>query len=452
MLPEARLARERRCSSRFSHTSVHRRRIVPPSPDPDSCNARERCLVPTIQQLVRKGRETKSKKAKTPALMGSPQRRGVCTRVYTATPKKPNSALRKVARVRLTNQRGSDHVHSLARGTPCRSTRWCIDSRRSCEGPARRSLSTSSAVPARHRCNRRPKGASRAAAKLRHQEELRGHMPRRKRAVHAPHRDLEPDPVYRSDKLVAKFINKRDAARARSPRRRAHRLRVRSRRSSARRPAGRSRCAVFKRALDNVKPDSWRSRVPARVGGATYQVPVEVRQRRVDHGSGHALDHHVSPGSVARRTKNAKDRIAGELMDAADGTGATPCASGEEDIHKMAEANKRLCPLPLVTVGTPAAHARQRPTASRPTVGASRSWRPPRRFEQPFPTVTTSTRTRTHAPFYVEEATTNVSPTDTARERIATSASWPTSTPVRPPPPSAFSSTPASSHKHRRSP
>ena len=58
--------------------------------------------MPTIQQLVRKGRETKSKKTKTPALMGSPQRRGVCTRVYTATPKKPNSALRKVARVRLT--------------------------------------------------------------------------------------------------------------------------------------------------------------------------------------------------------------------------------------------------------------------------------------------------------------------------------------------------------------
>jgi len=59
--------------------------------------------VPTMQQLVRKGRKTKSKKAKTPALTGSPQRRGVCTRVYTATPKKPNSALRKVARVRLTS-------------------------------------------------------------------------------------------------------------------------------------------------------------------------------------------------------------------------------------------------------------------------------------------------------------------------------------------------------------
>jgi small subunit ribosomal protein S12 len=59
--------------------------------------------VPTIQQLVRKGRTRKAVKTKTPALKGSPQRRGVCTRVYTTTPKKPNSALRKVARVRLSN-------------------------------------------------------------------------------------------------------------------------------------------------------------------------------------------------------------------------------------------------------------------------------------------------------------------------------------------------------------
>ena len=59
--------------------------------------------MPTIQQLVRKGRETKPEKSKTPALKGSPQRRGVCTRVFTHTPKKPNSALRKVARVRLTS-------------------------------------------------------------------------------------------------------------------------------------------------------------------------------------------------------------------------------------------------------------------------------------------------------------------------------------------------------------
>jgi small subunit ribosomal protein S12 len=58
--------------------------------------------VPTIAQLVRKGRDSKVDKTKTPALRGAPQRRGVCTRVYTHTPKKPNSALRKVARVRLT--------------------------------------------------------------------------------------------------------------------------------------------------------------------------------------------------------------------------------------------------------------------------------------------------------------------------------------------------------------
>lgn len=57
----------------------------------------------TINQLVRKGRTSPVWKSKSPALMGCPQRRGVCTRVYTTTPKKPNSALRKVARVRLTN-------------------------------------------------------------------------------------------------------------------------------------------------------------------------------------------------------------------------------------------------------------------------------------------------------------------------------------------------------------
>jgi ribosomal protein S12, bacterial/organelle len=59
--------------------------------------------MPTINQLVRKGRKRLIKKTATPALKGNPQKRGVCTRVYTTTPKKPNSALRKVARVRLTN-------------------------------------------------------------------------------------------------------------------------------------------------------------------------------------------------------------------------------------------------------------------------------------------------------------------------------------------------------------
>ena len=59
--------------------------------------------MPTINQLIRHGRKRMGKKNATPALKGNPQKRGVCTRVYTTTPKKPNSALRKVARVRLTN-------------------------------------------------------------------------------------------------------------------------------------------------------------------------------------------------------------------------------------------------------------------------------------------------------------------------------------------------------------
>lgn len=61
--------------------------------------------MPTIQQLVRKGRNVLVDKSKSPALDNCPQRRGVCVRVYTTTPKKPNSAMRKVARVRLTNQK-----------------------------------------------------------------------------------------------------------------------------------------------------------------------------------------------------------------------------------------------------------------------------------------------------------------------------------------------------------
>lgn len=60
--------------------------------------------MPTINQLIRKGRKRIPEKTNTPAMGGCPQKRGVCTRVYTSTPKKPNSALRKVARVRLTNK------------------------------------------------------------------------------------------------------------------------------------------------------------------------------------------------------------------------------------------------------------------------------------------------------------------------------------------------------------
>ncbi len=70
-----------------------------------SGNAKVKGFMPTINQLVRKGRDPQKAKSKVPAMEANPQKRGVCTRVYTTTPKKPNSALRKVAKVRLTNQR-----------------------------------------------------------------------------------------------------------------------------------------------------------------------------------------------------------------------------------------------------------------------------------------------------------------------------------------------------------
>jgi small subunit ribosomal protein S12 len=74
-----------------------------PRVHPPGTTGRKRSSVPTISQLVRQGREKLNIKGKSPALKECPQKRGVCTRVYTTTPKKPNSALRKVARVRLTN-------------------------------------------------------------------------------------------------------------------------------------------------------------------------------------------------------------------------------------------------------------------------------------------------------------------------------------------------------------
>ena len=67
--------------------------------------------MPTINQMVRKGRQPKKSKTSTPALRGAPQKRGVCTRVYTTTPKKPNSALRKVARVTADERDGGHQLH-----------------------------------------------------------------------------------------------------------------------------------------------------------------------------------------------------------------------------------------------------------------------------------------------------------------------------------------------------
>ena len=75
--------------------------VDPPKGKPNGSN--ERGAMPTINQLIAHGRERQKTRNTVPALQGCPQKRGVCTRVYTTTPKKPNSALRKVAKVRLTN-------------------------------------------------------------------------------------------------------------------------------------------------------------------------------------------------------------------------------------------------------------------------------------------------------------------------------------------------------------
>ena len=77
--------------------------------------------MPTINQLIRNGRKKPLKKTKVPAMESCPQKRGVCTRVYTTTPKKPNSALRKVARIRLTMEMRSPHIY-LVRVTTYKST------------------------------------------------------------------------------------------------------------------------------------------------------------------------------------------------------------------------------------------------------------------------------------------------------------------------------------------
>ena len=95
--------------------------------------------MPTINQLIRKGREPQKAKSKVPAMEQNPQKRGVCTRVYTTTPKKPNSALRKVAKVRLTNQREViSYIPGEGHNLQEHSRR--ADPRRPCARPSRRAL------------------------------------------------------------------------------------------------------------------------------------------------------------------------------------------------------------------------------------------------------------------------------------------------------------------------
>ena len=274
--------------------------------------------MPTINQLVRKGREDKVEKTKTPALKGSPQRRGVCTRVYTTTPKKPNSALRKVARVRLTSgievtayipgvgHNLQEHSMVLVRGGRVKDlpgVRYKI---------IRGSLDTQGV-----------RNRKQARSKLRREEgeEL---MPRK---GPAPKRPLVADPVYQSP-LVTQLVNKVLVDGKRSI---AEAI-VYGALEGARAKSDTDPVVTLKRALDNVKPAlEVRSR---RVGGATYQVPVEVRaSRSTTLGLRWLIQY-----SRARREKTMTERLMNELLDASNGLGAA--VKRREDTHKMAESNK----------------------------------------------------------------------------------------------------------------
>jgi small subunit ribosomal protein S7 len=143
----------------------------------------------------------------------------------------------------------------------------------------------------------------------------------------APRRDLLPDPIYRSV-LVTQIVNK---VLERGKRSLAERI-VYDALEQIKDKTGNEPVATLKRALDNTKPQlEVRSR---RVGGATYQVPVEVRPRRATTLSIRWLVGY----SAQRREKTMADRLAAELLDASNGVGAA--VKRREDLHKMAESNK----------------------------------------------------------------------------------------------------------------
>ncbi|MDZ7679261.1 MAG: 30S ribosomal protein S7 [Acidimicrobiales bacterium] len=143
----------------------------------------------------------------------------------------------------------------------------------------------------------------------------------------APRRELMPDPIYRSV-LVTQIVNK---VLQRGKRSRAERI-VYDALAIVEEKTGAEPLAALKRAIDNIKPQlEVRSR---RVGGATYQVPVEVRPRRANT----LAIRWIVGYSRQRRERSMAERLAAEILDASNGVGAA--VKRREDLHKMAEANK----------------------------------------------------------------------------------------------------------------
>ena len=193
--------------------------------------------MPTIKQLIRKPRQPKVTRTKSPPLQACPQKRGVCTRVYTTTPKKPNSALRKVAKVRLTN--GFEVISYIPGERPQPAgALGRADPRRPREGPSRRAL-PHHPRRARHAGRQGPPAAPfevrRQASEVRRDERCPA-------VTRAEKREVLPDPKYRRSR--ADQVHEQphvSTARSRSPRASSTARSTRSRRRSSDR---RSRCST----------------------------------------------------------------------------------------------------------------------------------------------------------------------------------------------------------------
>ncbi|KAF1862697.1 hypothetical protein Lal_00014463 [Lupinus albus] len=234
--------------------------------------------MPTVNQLIRKPRQAQVKRNKVPALQENPQKRGVCTRVYTTTPKKPNSALRKVAKIRLTN--GFEVIGYIPG-----------------EG---HNLQEHSVVMIR-------------GGRVKDLPGVRYHIIR---GV------LDTQGVKNRKQRRSKYGAKRPKL---------------TEQKSAKSPGSEAKSkqepiAIFHQALDNVAPHvEVRSR---RVGGATYQVPVDVRPERRQ-----ALAIRWLIAAARKRNETTMvDRLSGELLDAANNRGSA--VKKREDTHKMADANR----------------------------------------------------------------------------------------------------------------
>nr|BBI28670.1 fusion protein of ribosomal protein S12 and ribosomal protein S7 [Dinophyceae sp. MRD-151] len=281
--------------------------------------------MPTIQQLIRNARKKISTKTKSPALVSCPQRRGVCTRVYTTTPKKPNSALRKVTRVRLTSgfevtayipgigHNLQEHSVVLVRGGRVKDlpgVRYHV---------VRGTLDTAGVSD-------RYQGRSKYGTK-------RPKLPKNFFFIHMSRRHTpkkrfySPDPKYQSI-LVHIIVNRimRKGKKSLSYRilfSVLHKIKEKTQREPL---------AILEYAVRIVVPTvQLKSR---RVGGATYQIPIEVRPRR---GTAIAIQWIVA-AARARPGRDIVSLLSIEIMEAARGSGRA--VRKREEVQRMAEANK----------------------------------------------------------------------------------------------------------------